>query len=91
MAAEELPDKMPSDVEVHIQQRSGSEFLYAEKKCTNGHSLICTEHLRRPNSGCEHREAMGGAFSSVDSYSESPPLVQIFKIMAYRQAFVHGW
>ena len=35
MAAERQPDKMTSDMEVHIKQRCVTEFLHAEKNGTH--------------------------------------------------------
>ena len=32
------------------------------KNSIQWHSSVLTEHLRRPNGGCEHSEAVGGAF-----------------------------
>ena len=56
------PDKMAPDMEVHMKQRCGTEFLHVEKNCTHWHSLMLAEHLWRPNSGCEHGEEVGGGF-----------------------------
>ncbi len=59
MAAAEQFDRIIFDIIVGMKQRSVTEFLHAEK---NSHPLTLAERLWRPNSGCEHSEAVGGAF-----------------------------
>ena len=88
MAAEGQSDKMASDVEVRTEQRCVTEFLQVEKNGTHWHSSMIAEHLQRLNSGCQHSEAVGGAFqlqrqwvtsASVDCYERG------------MQARVHCW
>ena len=51
-----------SDMEAHAKQRYTTEVLHTKKNGTYWHSLTLAECLWRPNSGCEHSEAVGGAF-----------------------------
>jgi len=44
------------------KQRCVTEFLHAEKNGIHWCSSTPAEHLWRPNSECEHSEAVGGAF-----------------------------
>jgi len=44
----------------------------------------------RPNSGCEHSEAVFVCFSIGDSNCESSPLRQIFMSSTYRFLFIAG-
>ena len=60
--AEGQSEKTASDVEVHMKQKCVTEFLSAEKDCTQWHSLMLAECLWRPNSGYEHCEAMDDTF-----------------------------
>jgi len=53
--------KKASDVEVHVKQKC-QWIPLCGKHCTHWYSLMTSECLRRPNSGCEHREAEGSAF-----------------------------
>ena len=69
---------------VYMKQMCVIEFLHTEKNGTQAHSLMFDGCLRRPNSGCEHSEAVSGAFPSGDSDNESPPMLQIFKSTACR-------
>jgi len=55
-------DKMAAHVDVHMKQRCVTEFLLVEKNGTRWHSLMLAECFWRPNSGCEHSEAVGGVF-----------------------------
>ena len=57
---------------------------------THCHSLKLAECLWRPNSGCEHHEAVGVDFSSSDSKSVSHLLVKIFISMTCRLLFISG-
>ena len=61
MAAEGQSDKMVSDVEVWMKQRHITEFIHAVKWHLMT-SLMLAECLWRPNSGCQHSEAVGGIF-----------------------------
>ena len=38
--------------------------------CTHWHSLMLAEHLWRPNSGCEHSEAVGATFQQWQQWYE---------------------
>jgi len=65
MAAEGQSDKMASDMEVHIKQRCGIEFLHVEKVApTNIHGAYA-ECSWRPYSACYHSESwiVGATFS----------------------------
>ena len=53
MAAEGHSDKVAPDMEVDIKQRCVIELLHVEKNGTYWHSLMLSENLSRPNSGCE--------------------------------------
>ena len=66
-AAEGQAVRMASDMEVPMKQRCVTEFLHVEKNCTHWHSFTLAEQLWRPNSGCEHSEVVGGAFSSSNN------------------------
>lgn len=66
MSVEGQPDKITSDMEVHVVQMCVTKFLHTGKKKKNcmqkklhWHSSVLAEHWR-PNSGYEHREAVGG-------------------------------
>ena len=57
---------------------------------THWHLLMLAEQFWRPNSGYKQSEAVSGVhFSSGNSDSGSPPLVQIFECSM--QALVHCW
>jgi len=62
VAAEGQFDREVSDMEVHRKKKGGTEFLHMKKHCTHWHSSMLAECLWRPTSGCEHSEAVGGAF-----------------------------
>ena len=63
LAAEGHSDRMASDMEEQMKHlKCVTEFLHAEKSGTQWHSLMLAECLWRPESGCEHSEAVGGAF-----------------------------
>ena len=80
MAAEGQSDRLVSDTEVCMEQRCVIEFLHALAKW-----------LWRPNSGCEHRVVVWVVhFSSGNSDSGLPPLLQIFMSMACRLLFITG-
>ena len=70
MAAEGQTDKMVSGMKVGMNQRCGTEFLLVEKSCNYWHSLTLAEHLLRPTSGCQHSEAVGGAFQQWQQQCE---------------------
>ena len=53
---------MVSDMEVCMKQQCVTEFLHAEKNGIHWCSSTPAEHLWRPNSECEHSEAVGAAF-----------------------------
>ena len=55
-------EKIASDIEMSVKQRCVIGFLYLEKNCTHWHSLMLAEHLWRPNSGCEHCQAVDCVF-----------------------------
>ncbi len=59
--AEGQTDKMASDMEVHMKHRCVIEFLHVHIEFLHN-SLVLTEHLQRPNSGCEHNEVGSGPF-----------------------------
>ena len=61
MAAEGQSDRMVSDMEVRMKQRCVIEFL-RRKNGTHSHLLMLAECLWKPNSGCEHSEAVGDVF-----------------------------
>ena len=82
MAAEGQFDKMVSDVEVCMKQRCVTEFLHVEK----WHPLAFIDACKsfwRPNSGYENSGWWLLPFSSDDSDSGSPALVQVFMSAAY--------
>ena len=63
VTAEGQTDKMGSDMEVHTKQKCGIEFLHGEKMApTDIRFCLLAECFRRPNSGCEHSQVVGGAF-----------------------------
>jgi len=62
MAAEGQSDKIEYDTGLRMKQRCNSEFLHVENKW---HLSTLAERLQRPNSRCEHSEAIGGALSAV--------------------------
>jgi len=65
VAAEGQSDKMASDREMCMKQRYVVGFLQVEKIPAINiftHSSMLAEHFWRPNSGCEHSEAVGGVF-----------------------------
>jgi len=53
---------MVSDVEVHMKQRGGTEFLHVEKMAPTDIHRCLAERLWRPDDGCEHHEVVGGEF-----------------------------
>ena len=54
------------------------------------HSLTLTECLQRPNSECEHREVMGGAFQRWQRWQQVTPTgADIYECSM--QALVHCW
>jgi len=61
MAAEVQSDKMAPDLVVQIKKMHIAKFSH-EEKIAPADSLTFAEHLRRPNSGCGHSEAVGGSF-----------------------------
>jgi len=73
MAAEGQSDKMASEMEVCMKQKCVVKVLQLKKKWTLSHSSILTEHLWRPNSGCEHSEAVGGVFQQWQQEYEDKP------------------
>jgi len=56
MAVEGQSDRIASDMEVCVKQKYVIDFLRAVK------TAHIAEHLRRPKSGCEYSEAVGGVF-----------------------------
>ena len=88
MAAEGLPDKMTSDIEVRVKQGCAVEFLHAEKMASidihqcfpniYGDQTVDVSTVRR---WVVH-------FSS--GYSGSPSLVQILMRVAWRLLFIAG-
>jgi len=60
MAAQAQSDKEASDMEIHMKKRCVTDFC--GEKCTRRNTLILAECLWRPINGCEHNEAVGGAF-----------------------------
>ena len=58
---------------------------------THWHSLMLVECLWRPNSGCEHTEAVGGAFQQWWQWCEREVMtMQIFMRAACRLLFITG-
>ena len=94
MAAEGQSDKMASDMEVQMKQKCVTEFLDVEKFCTHWHSSTLGEHLRRPNSGCEHTEAVGAAFQQwwrqYERQAMFQTVMQSFMSTACRLLFMAG-
>ena len=81
---------MASDMEVHMKQRCVIEFLHAEKLApTDIHQWLLnidgdqTVDVSTVRGWVVH-------FSSGDSSSGSPVLVQIFRSVAYRILFITG-
>ena len=62
MAAEGHSDTMASYMEEQMKQMRVIELVHVEKNCTCWYSLMLAECLWSPNSGCENREVVGGAF-----------------------------
>jgi len=62
--------------EVHMKQRCVIEFLCVEKMAP-WHSSMPAKCWWRTNCGCEHSEAVGGAFQQWQQQCGSPLLVQI--------------
>ena len=88
MAAEGQSGKIACGMETQMKQRCGMEFLHLKKNCTRWHSLVLAECFWRPNSGCEHSRAVVVRFSSGDSDSRSPLLVQIVLNVVCRLLFI---
>ena len=90
MAAEGNADRRVSDLEMQTNQRHVTEPLHVEKMAPTV-SLTLAECLWRPPiSGCELMRWWVVHFSSGDSDSRSPPLVQIFMSIACRLLFIAG-
>ena len=49
---------MASDMEVHLKQMYGIEFLHVEKLHLCYITLMLTQSLRRINSGCKHNQVV---------------------------------
>ena len=58
MAAEGQSDKMASGIEMHMKQWYVTELFHVEKIA----AVDLAEHLWRPNSECEHSEAVDSVF-----------------------------
>jgi len=58
MAAEGQTGKMVSDMEVHMKKWCVTELFHVEKIA----AVDLAEHLWRPNSECEHSEAVDSVF-----------------------------
>ena len=61
MEAKGQSDNMASDMEVHMKQRCVTEQLHAAETAPTD-VLTLAECLWGPNNGCEHGEAVSGAF-----------------------------
>ena len=57
----------------HVWSKVWNHISLFGKNGTYWHSLTLAEHLWRPNSGCEHSEAVGGAFQQCDSDMKDKP------------------
>ena len=70
MAAEWQPEKMASDIKVHMKQRCGIEFIHVEKVAPIDihRRVLNVDGNQHPleTSGCEHSEAVV-CFSRADS------------------------
>ena len=87
MAAEGQSDRVASDMEVHIKQKCDIEFLYVKNIATSN------IHLHLPSvdgdRGCECNVRWWVVhFSSGNSDSGSPSLVQILTNTACRLLFI---
>ena len=77
MAAEGQSYKMASDVEVQMNKGvSLNTFMRTKKKGSHWHSSTLAERLWRPNSGCEHSEAVGGVFQQWWQWHERQATLQ---------------
>ena len=88
-AAEGQSDKMVSDMEL---QRCG--IPPCKEKGTHCPSLTLAEHLWRSKSGCEHCEAVGGAFQQQRHQHERQAKFWMATQIFYEcgiQALVHHW
>jgi len=88
MAAERQYGTMASDVEEHMKQRCVTEFLHVEKNGTLWHSLVLSERLWKPNSGCEHSEVGGSALQQRSQWGTSTGADYYSHSI---QALVHHW
>ena len=90
MSAERQSDSMVSNMEVRMEYRCVSEFLYMEKKSPNDiHQHLANVYGDQPVDVSTVRWWVV-RFSSGDSNSGSPPLVQIFMSTACRLLFTAG-
>jgi len=81
---------MTSDMEVRVKQRCVTEFLRAEKIApTDIHPHLLNVYGDQPLGVSTVRQWVVH-FSSEDSDSGAPPLVQVFTSMAHRILFIGG-
>jgi len=91
MAAEEQSDSMASDVEVHMQQKSGTEFLHAEKVAPSDINwCLLNIYGDQTVDVSTVRQWVSVHFSNDDSNHRSPPLVQVVMNIVFRLLFFTG-
>ena len=86
------------DMEVHMKQRSGTEFLqkiaFYKNNGTHWNLWVLAECWWRPNSGCEHSEVVGDKFQQwLEWYKRQVMFqmcLQIFTSMARKLLFISG-
>ena len=90
MAGEQHSDRMTSDMEVQMKQRCKIEFLHTEKMESTGiHQHLLNIYGDQTVDVSTLRWCVVH-FSTGDSSSGSPLLVQIFTSTAYRLLFIIG-
>ena len=90
MAAKGQPDKMESDMEVHMKKRHRIEFLHVEKMApTDIHQHLLDVYGDQAVDVSTVRQWMV-CFSSGYSDSGSPPLMQILMSTACKLLFIVG-
>jgi len=88
MAIEGQSDRMASDMEVHMKQRYVTEFLHTEQMALiDIHQCLLNVYGDQTVDVSTMRQCMV-CFSTGNSDSGSPPLVQAFMRTAYRLLFI---
>ena len=90
MAIEGQSDRMASDMEVHMKQRYVTEFLHTEQMALiDIHQCLLNVYGDQTVDVSTMRQCMV-CFSTGNSDSGSPPLVQAFMSMPCRFLFITG-